>query len=62
MAKKRRKWVDFLKCRERMSKLHVKKSLKNKEKTISQLKSTNFDFDFLYNRIRNYSKSNYSTN
>ena len=59
MAKKRKKWVNFLKRRERMSQLHVRKSIKN---TISLLKSTNFDFDFLYTRIRNYSQSNYSPN
>ena len=62
MAKKRKKWVEFLECRERMSKLHVKNSLKNKEQTISRLKSTNFDFDFLYTRIRKYSQSNYGPN
>ena len=62
MAKKRKKWVDFLKRRERMSQLHVKKSIKNKNNTISLLKSTDYDFDFLYTRIRTYSQSNYSPN
>ena len=62
MAKKRKKWVEFLKRRERMSKHHVKNALKKKDQTLSMLQSTGFDFDFLYTRTRKYSQSNYSPN
>ena len=56
MAKKRQKWVEFLQRRERMSKDQIRKVLKKKPQLVSLLKSTKFDYDILYSRIRSYSQ------
>ncbi len=56
MAKKRKKWVDFIKRRERMSKAYISKATKKKDETIATIKSTTFDLEFLYTRIRNHSQ------
>ena len=56
MAKKRKKWVDFLMRRERMSQHHIRKAMKHKKETIATLKSTKLDLDVLYTRIRKYSQ------
>ena len=56
MAKKRTKWVDFLRRREQMSQHHIRKTMKHKKETMATLKSTKLDLDFLYTRIRKYSQ------
>ena len=56
MAKKRTKWVEFLRRRERMSQHHIRKTMKHKKETMATLKSTKLDLDFLYTRIRKYSQ------
>ncbi len=57
MAKKRKKWIEFIKRRERMSKPQLKTTLKKKPHLIALLKSKKYDFDFLYTRIRSYSQA-----
>ena len=54
IAKKRKKWVQFLKRREHLSQNYVNTVLAAKETMMSTLDSTTFDFDFLYDQIRSY--------
>ena len=58
IAKKRKKWVQFLKRRERLSQKHVNTVIAA-ETIMSTLDSTTFDFDFLYDRIRTYCQLHY---
>ena len=53
IAKKRKKWVQFLKKREHLSQKHANAVLTDKENIMSTLSSTIFDFDFLYDQISN---------
>ena len=56
IAKKRKKWVQFLNQREHLSQDHLNAVLSEKDSIMATLNSTKFDFDFLYDRIRTYSQ------
>ena len=56
MAEKRRIWVDFLKKRERQSKHKFNQIQSRRQYIIDYVSNNKYDYEFLYHRIKNYTR------
>ena len=57
VAEKRRIWVEFLRKRERQSKYKFEQIQKKKQSIIDFISENNYDYEFLYSRIKLYTTS-----